>query len=132
MITGLDQGLVIPSLTVLNGLRFNKQGFEFAFGPTVNLGQIAKGYYDENGVWRLEGYWNEIEDDPIANPNPFDILSRLDSRGHVKLMPGFLFAAGFTVRSGNLNMPINAFVIPNKEGLRFGLSMGFNSSKRKK
>lgn len=132
MVTGLDQGLFIPSLTVLNGLRFNKQGFEFAFGPTVSIGQVANGYYDGNGDWQLASHWNETVEDPIANPNPFLIEKRMDSRGYHTLLPGFLFAAGYTIRSGNLNMPINAFVIPNKNGLRFGLSVGFNATKQKK
>ncbi len=130
MITGLDQGLFIPSFTLLNGLRFNKQGFEFAFGPTASLGQKEYGYYDADGEWRLQSYWNETEEDPIANPNPFPIVKRIDSRGHYTLVPGFLFAAGYTIRSGNLNMPINAFVIPNRHGVRFGLSLGFNATKR--
>ncbi len=130
MVTGLDQGLFIPSFTILNGLRFNKQGFEFAFGPTVSLGQKEYGYYDANGNWQLQAHWAETEEDPIANPNPFPIEKRMDSRGHYTLLPGFLFAAGYTIRSGNLNMPINAFVIPNRHGLRFGISMGFNATKK--
>ena len=132
MITGLDQGLVIPSFTVLNGLRLNKPGIEFAFGPTFSLTKIAKGYYDEVGNWQLEGHWNETVADPYLTPNPHDIVRRMDSRGYTTLAPGFLFAAGYTIKSGNLNMPINLFVIPNKNGMRYGFSMGFNATKKAK
>ncbi|MFH0893015.1 MAG: hypothetical protein V2A54_01155 [Bacteroidota bacterium] len=124
MVTGLDQGKVIPSLTILHGLRFNRSGFEFAFGPSLNVIQTAKGYY-ENNEWHLESEWT----DSLANPNT--IISRLDSRGNYKINPGFVFALGFTIRSGNLNIPLNAYVIPNKEGMRFGASFGFNTRSKK-
>ena len=124
MVTGLDQGKVIPSMTILHGLRFNRCGFEFAFGPSLNVVQKAKGYY-ENNEWHLSSEWT----DTIPNPNM--IISRLDSRGDYKLNPGFVFALGFTIRSGNLNIPLNTYVIPNKEGMRFGFSFGFNTRSKK-
>jgi hypothetical protein len=34
LITGLDQGKFLPSIAVLNGMRSNISGWEFAFGPT--------------------------------------------------------------------------------------------------
>ena len=40
LISGLDQGLFIPSVTLLNGLRSSKHGFEFAFGPTFSISDI--------------------------------------------------------------------------------------------
>ncbi|MFA5781161.1 MAG: hypothetical protein WC868_02710 [Bacteroidales bacterium] len=124
MITGLDQGLCIPSLTIMNGLRNNKNGWEFAFGPTFLINKASDSYYQE-GQWRHEHEWNN---DSI--PNPYPIVSRMDSRGHAKLTTGFVFAFGKTIKSGNLNIPINAFIIPNKEGIRFGISFGYNSKKR--
>ena len=51
MVTGLEQGLILPSLTILHGLRDNKSGIEFAFGPTFGLTTVADGYYDE-GSWK--------------------------------------------------------------------------------
>ena len=51
MITGLDQGLFIPSFTVMNGLRANRRGWEFAFGPTFNLVAKDYGYYDSENNW---------------------------------------------------------------------------------
>ena len=37
LITGLDQGQFIPSITFLHGLRSNKTGFELAFGPSIAI-----------------------------------------------------------------------------------------------
>jgi TolB-like protein len=40
LVTGLDQGLFIPSITFLHGLRSNKTGFELAFGPSLAVSKI--------------------------------------------------------------------------------------------
>lgn len=124
VITGLDQGLVIPGLTVMNGLRSNKSGWEFAFGPTFSLITRESGYY-EGDVWHREGDWN-----PASGPNPNDIRKRLDSRGDLELNSAFVFAFGRTYKSGKLNIPVNVYIIPHKEGLRFGASFGFNAKNK--
>jgi hypothetical protein len=122
MITGLDQGLFIPSLTVMNGIRNNTSGWEFAFGPTISLIKKAEGYYDEKGDWvRLAGK---------ENKSGFDTETRLDSRGAVKFSTGFVIAGGKTFKSGKLNIPVNLYVIPNSSGVRFGVSFGFNAKSR--
>lgn len=36
-------------------------------------------------------------------------------------------AAGVTLRTGNLNIPLNVAVVPSKSGLRFSMLVGFNS-----
>jgi hypothetical protein len=122
MISGLDQGRFIPNLTVLSGIRSNKNGFEFAFGPNIFVSQIANGYYDSN-------------DEFIVGLNPdggdVDYVDRLDSRGDYKLGSGFVLAFGKTFRSGKLNIPVNAFYIPAKGSHRFGISFGFNIHKTK-
>lgn len=123
-ITGLDQGRAIPSVAVLNGLRSNKIGWEFGFGPIFIMTKQADGYYDNNGDWHLENEWTDYE-----TPNPYPIEKRLDSRGKIGLDTGFLFGIGKTFKSGRLNIPLNAFFIPGKDGHRFGLSVGFNASK---
>ena len=122
LITGLDQGMFIPSMTILHGLRNNRIGVEFAFGPTINLVKKAKGYY-ENGTWHQQNEWIDV----VPNPNP--IVSRMDSRGNYYLQSSFVLAAGWTMKSGRLNIPINTFFIPSNDGARFGFSMGFNSRK---
>ncbi|MBI1267599.1 MAG: hypothetical protein GC193_09245 [Cryomorphaceae bacterium] len=124
MITGLDQGFVIPSITIMNGLRNNKNGWEFAFGPTFSLVTMSNGYYDlETEHWTLSAGLDSL-------PAGVTEIKRVDSRGDVKIQPGFVFAAGKTFKSGKLNIPVNAYVIPNNKGLRFGVSMGFNARDR--
>ena len=128
IITGLDQGQFIPSISVLNGLRSNKNGWEFAFGPIFFLTRTSEGYFEDvdgNQVWKLREQWNQENEG--ANPN--ELVNRLDSRGDPKLGTGFLFAIGKTFKSGRLNIPVNAFFVPEKTGSRFGLSVGFNASK---
>ncbi len=119
-ITGLEQGLFLPSLTVLHGLRDNKSGLEFAFGPTFGFSRVSKGYFDDN-QWKLRTEWDQEGD----NPNP--IVTRLDSRGNVTLNAGFLFGVGFSLKSGDLNIPINLFTVMQKKSFRVGLSFGFNA-----
>jgi len=125
-ITGFDQGLLIPSFTILNGLRNNKTGWEFAFGPTFSLVPMGEGYYDENNQWHL------IATDQDRSQIGFPIEKRLDSRGGIyQIRPGFLIAAGKSFRSGKLNIPVNFYCIPSKDGARFGASFGFNGKNRK-
>ena len=119
-ITGLEQGLFLPSLTVLHGWRDNKTGLEFAFGPTFGVSKVAKGYFDDE-VWKLRTEW----DQEGSNPNP--IVTRLDSRGNVTLNAGFLFGVGFSFKSGDLNIPVNLFTVMQKKSFRVGISFGFNA-----
>ncbi len=126
-VTGLDQGLAIPSLTLLNGLRNNVKGWEFAFGPTLNLVSKAKGYYDANDVWHLENEWDYNN----GNTNPFPIIERTDSRGTPKINTGFIIAAGKSFKSGHLNIPVNIYAIPSKSGFRLGASFGYNAKKKR-
>jgi len=122
MVTGLDQGLFIPSFTFMNGLRQNKSGWEFAFGPTFSVVKKSRGYYEPGtGAWTLAN-------DSV--PEGVSTLQRLDSRGTAVFEPGFVFAIGKTIKSGRLNMPVNVYVIPNNKGMRFGVSVGFNARDR--
>jgi hypothetical protein len=124
-VTGLDQGLFIPSFTLLNGLRNNKNGWEFAFGPTLSIVTMGKGYYDENANWKYLGNNDTL-------PTNFVQEKRLDSRSNnLEIKPGFLLAVGKSFRSGKLNIPVNFYIIPNRDGLRFGGSFGFNGKKNK-
>jgi hypothetical protein len=79
---GLDQGVVIPSLTWLVGVRTAK-GVEVAVGPNVTPAGIA-----------------------------------------------LAAAAGVTIRSANLNLPLNLAVVPSKDGVRVSMLAGFNWRKR--
>ena len=128
IITGLDQGKFIPSISILNGMRSNRTGWEFAFGPVFYGLKSADGYYDDENAWHLENEW--FVDNPDVD-NPYEIENRLDSRGDIAFASGFIFAGGKTFKSGRLNIPVNAFFIPNKDGHRFGVSMGFNANRFK-
>jgi hypothetical protein len=90
---------------------------------------MANGYYDENGDWQLENHWNNQTQNTGKN-NPFEITDRLDSRGTYRFRSAFVIAAGRTFRSGKLNMPVNVFVIPGRDGWRFGVSVGFNAKNK--
>jgi hypothetical protein len=123
-VTGFDKNIFIPSLTIMNGFRDNKSGWEIAFGPTFSLVSVADGYYD-NGVWHLNSDWTSAD---IKNPNASD--TRLDSRGTLTGRAAFILAVGKTIKSGKLNIPINLYVIPGRDGWRAGLSLGFNAKRR--
>lgn len=125
LVSGLEQGFFIPSMTILHGLRSNKNGLEFAFGPTLSVARRANGYYDADNVWHLQEDWWLAN--PNGEPNPFEVTSRLDSRGSLNFSTGFVVAAGFTFKSGKLNIPVNAYVVPRKDNFRIGVSFGFNA-----
>jgi hypothetical protein len=122
-VTGFNQNVFIPSITIMNGFRENRHGWEIAFGPTLTMITKANGYYDANGNWRISSEWKE----PVENP--YQQEQRLDSRGIPELNAGFIIAVGKTIKSGRLNIPINVFYVPSKEGSRVGLSFGFNAKK---
>ena len=123
----------------LNGFRFGKRDWEIAFGPSITLRSTAYGFYDTDnlmagtaGEWYLEYEWIPI--DPVAYPqNPYynNIVERMDSRGDVSISTGWVWAIGKTFRSGYLNIPVNIYVSPNKEGWYTGLSVGFNTSRKR-
>jgi TolB-like protein len=99
LFTGLDQGLFIPSCSFLHGLRNNKYGYEFAFGPIFS-------------VVKLKDIGGDVH---IPSPE-----------GDPTVKVGFVFGIGKTFRSGELNFPVNAFFLPGKSGHRYGISIGFN------
>jgi len=117
MITGIDKQLFIPSLTFMNGIRDNKSGWEFGFGPNFNVVRYKNGYVDRAGVW----YDNPVEGIEMIE------TKRFDSRGTPSINAGFILAVGKTFRSGKLNIPINAYFVPSNNGSRIGLSFGFNA-----
>ncbi|MDF2451835.1 MAG: hypothetical protein K0S26_1339 [Bacteroidota bacterium] len=129
MVTGVDQGYFIPGFSLLHGLRSNVNGWEFALGPTLNLSPKSKGYYDETNTWHREQEWMEKPENKDVK-NPFQIKERLDSRGDYALQTGFVLAFGRTFKSGKLNLPVNIYVIPNKDGFRIGASLGFNAKNK--
>lgn len=148
VVSGLESGRFIPSYTPLLGFRFGKGNgaWEFGFGPTFRLVKKANGFYDnygdmkngQKGDWHLNSEWNttNVKDTVVAphalraNPNPS--TTRLDSRGSVELSTGLVIAVGKTFRSGYLNIPVNVYVAPRKDGTTVGVMMGFNIQKKKR
>ncbi len=124
-VSGFNQNVFIPSITIMNGFRNNKHGWEIAFGPTFGLINKATGYYDINNDWHLASDWKDT-----TTTNPYKTQQRIDSRGGYELQAGFIIAAGRTFKSGKLNIPVNVYVVPSKDGIRMGASFGFNAKRR--
>jgi TolB-like protein len=126
MVSGLDQGLFVPSFTIMNGIRNNKNGLEFAIGPSVNLSR-------EMTAYDIDNQWIRKDDIGFFNsPNNLEELENkqvIDSRGTIKLKSYVVLAAGYSLKSGKLNIPINIFVVPSKDNVRYGFSFGFNVRK---
>ena len=129
LFSGLESGRLIPSLSIINGFRFGKAGWEFGFGPSIRVATEATGFIGDgengtiDGKWYLAEEWYDInQDDPL----PYSTHTRLDSRGDVRASTSLIFAFGRTFKSGYLNIPVNMYVSPRKEGTVVGLSFGFN------
>lgn len=159
-ISGLEQGQFIPSLALLNGFRFGKGGWEFAFGPGIGVKNESYGFFDEDGTFGEAGRYinkSEWEDyasrqyqDPTAYPqfytndafvipgpqefnSSYNLSTRhLDTRGKTYLSTSFIFAVGKTFRFGGVNMPVNMYYSSKKKGSMVGLSVGFNVTRSKR
>jgi len=125
MVSGFDQNSIIPTFTIMNGLRNTKNGLEFAVGPTFNFVKQARGFYGSDKRW----YRNNIDTIPM-NVTPGRNITREDSRGDLRIRSLFVVAVGKTFRSGNLNIPVNAYFIPGLDGFRFGVSFGYNAKEK--
>lgn len=128
IVSGLEQGLFIPSIVFMNGFRFGKGNWEIAFGPSVGIRKMANGYYDNNDNWHLSRDWN------MENPdteNPYETISRMDSRGSAKIGSRWIWAIGRTFQSGYLNIPVNVYFSAQKQGWYVGTSVGFNVGRKR-
>jgi len=131
ILSGPEQQLFNPKLIVMNGFRSGNTGLEFAFGPSFGVEKEANSFYNSaTSQWQLESEWLEVDTNGAPLANPYDIVSRMDSRGKVKLSAGWVVAVGKTFHSGYLNIPVNLFASFNKHGWQTGLSLGFNLKKR--
>jgi hypothetical protein len=135
LVSGLEQQLLIPSVTFMNGFRFGERNWEIGFGPSVSLRKEAKGFYDDElfmgqgaGDWFLEDEWSFVH--PELD-NPYPIVERMDSRGQIGIKSRWIWAVGRTFKSGYLNIPVNVYVSPQKKGWYIGCSVGFNLSRRR-
>ncbi len=136
MIGGLESGKFIPSVTFLNGFRMGDKGWEFAFGPSFRVVKKAEGFWGdglngtEDGQWYLSDEWYSLPNG--SQKNPYSRTKRLDSRGNLTLSTSLFFGVGKTFRSGYLNIPVNVYVLPRKEGTVVGASFGFNLYRKPK
>jgi hypothetical protein len=136
-VSGLEQGIAIPSITLMNGLRFGKAGWEFAFGPGFGFKRTSQGFYDTQGLYGDRGeYWTEKEyygtghstnqDGGTVDP-AYDITENTDHKGdNWKLNTRWVMAVGRTFRAGGLNIPVNIFYSSMKKSGMVGVSVGFN------
>ncbi len=130
IVSGLEQGMFIPSIVFMNGFRFGEGNWEIAFGPSVGIRKMADGYYDGNDDWHLEQEWYQ---DPanVDTQNPYSIESRMDNRGDVKFGSRWIWAVGKTFQSGYLNIPVNMYFSAQKQGWYVGASVGFNVGRKR-
>lgn len=119
-VNGLETGLIVPSVSILHGMRF--KGWEFGFGPVFRLNRVAEGYYSE-GNWILKRDTQEG-----LNVN---FIEQIDSRGDVRLNAGLIFAFGKTFTSGKLHFPVNFYYSPMPEfdSHVMGIMLGFTIAK---
>lgn len=156
--SGMEQGVFIPSFTLLNGFRFGRSGWEFAFGPGFNIKKTSKGFFDTenyfgNGsnYYFSESEWMNYAEDTYGTdstyidfsgnfvyPEPKDVSDldytmsdHYDKRGSAKLTTTWVFAFGRTFTAGALNIPVNVFYSSSRNGGMVGLSVGFNVQNRK-
>lgn len=137
-VSGLEQGIFIPSVTLMNGLRFGKAGWEIAFGPGFGISRYSTGFYDTDGLygdrnkyWTARAFNNDIQEyDEYGEPIhelPYETEPVLDARGDEwKLTTRWVMAFGRTFRAGALNIPVNVFYSSMKNSGMFGISVGFN------
>jgi hypothetical protein len=122
MVTGFDQQMVLPSITVMNGFRNNVSGWEVAIGPSFSLAAYTK-------VANVDGQIL-TEEDLLARNIKADTKRKLDSRGLTEITSALVIGFGKTVKSGKLNIPMNMWcTIPTNEGFRMGVSIGYNAKK---
>lgn len=158
-ISGLEQGQFLPSVTLMNGFRFGKGGWEFAFGPGFGFQKRSYGFFDtdgtfgNSGVYMSEDDWRDYavrnydqvnypeyydEFGTFTAPDPSDFnenysmgTKHFDRRGKLEISTMFVFGFGRTFRAGALNIPVNVFYSSRKGGGIVGLNIGFNVLKNK-
>jgi hypothetical protein len=150
-ISGLEQGKFIPSISILNGFRFGKRGWEFAFGPAFGIKRSSFGFFDTHNKFSTdqrffsESDWNnyayeEYYTDPTfsqggyfqtPDPSYFHPDYNLDNKygdmnGSIGINTMFVLAFGRTFRAGSLNLPVNVFYSSQRNGGMVGINVGFN------
>jgi hypothetical protein len=144
-VSGLEQGQFIPTLSLMNGFRIGKSGWEFAFGPSIGVSKRSIGFFDTKNLYGKgkNYYWtsNEFNEYAYAQLEPgstepvaeaeYELSRNLDTRGVSYLSTKWLMAFGRTFKSGALSIPVNVFYSSAKKGGLVGVSVGFNIMQKK-
>lgn len=126
MITGIEQEMFAPSVTILNGFRNNKSGWEIAVGPSIGIGSFGN-RTKINGRWYTEDEVLGFKDSTMRNAN-YTYKEVMDSKGNGGFSAALVFAVGKSFKSGKMNIPVNFwFTIPTDDGFRIGISAGYNT-----
>jgi hypothetical protein len=148
-VSGLEQGQFVPSISLLNGFRFGKANWEFAFGPRFGISSTSEGFFDDQNKYSNDGRYFSESDwfnyannensnnpgapqlDPYAPGYDYAFEKNFDRRGSKALATTFLIAFGRTFQAGALNIPVNLFYSSQRGGGYVGINMGFNVQKSK-
>jgi hypothetical protein len=122
-VSGVDQQMIVPSLTILNGFRNNKHGWEIAIGPSISVATYSN-------LVNYNGHYYTEEEMKQMGITKYTTEKHLDSRGNPGFGSALVLAFGKTFKSGKMNIPVNLWgTIPTSEGFRLGISVGYNSKK---
>jgi hypothetical protein len=140
-ISGLEQGQFVPSISLLNGFRFGKANWEFAFGPRFGISSSSEGFFDDQNIFSTDARYFSQSDwsqyamqnnlNPVDPGNGYIFEKNFDRRGDKAIATTFLIAFGRTFQAGALNIPVNLFYSSQKGGGYVGVNMGFNVQKSK-
>jgi hypothetical protein len=140
-ISGLEQGQFVPSISLLNGFRFGKANWEFAFGPRFGISSTSEGFFDDQNIFSTDARYFSQSDwsqyamqnnlNPVDPGNGYIFEKNFDRRGDKGIATTFLIAFGRTFQAGALNIPVNLFYSSQKGGGYVGVNMGFNVQKSK-
>ncbi|MBD3636882.1 MAG: hypothetical protein HUJ25_06015 [Crocinitomicaceae bacterium] len=140
-VAGLEQGQFFATISFLNGFRFGRSGWEFAFGPSFGARRMIEGLEIDGEFQTKPEYLDNHYNTWLGDPSNFDSLGyaiqpyekpspswskRLDTRGDLEFNTNWLMAFGRTFRAGSLNIPVNVYYSGNKYGGVLGASVGFN------
>lgn len=130
IITGIEQSTFVPSLSMINGLRNNVNGFEFGIGAVFTFIKQAEVFKHTDGKYYKIDDWNDgsiVPDKPVTKPTK--TIWRMDSRGEPEFMTAVVIAVGKSFKSGNMNIPVNFYAMPMRDGIRVGIISGFNTKR---
>jgi len=141
-VSGLDQGQFMPSISLLNGFRWGKANWEFAFGPRFGIKSVSTGFLDKDGEYGPTGAYytrTDFENGLVTLASTGEVIlepyqgfsEHFDKDGIKKISTTFLVAFGRTFQSGSLNIPVNIFYSAQPGGGFVGVNMGFNVQKSK-